>query len=96
MLLFVWGVTFAFTVQQLQGGRSPRQFFFVKKKVSWFERQGFGRGGEISSFLGELGLQLGARRNLDDLYYFFESLELPNDNLVFAQVTISYCQYWKS
>ena len=37
---------------------SSEKDFFLEKKLFWFERKGFGRGGEFSSFLGQLGTQI--------------------------------------
>ena len=43
--------------QQLSGVRSGKGLFRGKKNFFLFERKRFGRGGEFSSFLDELGLQ---------------------------------------
>ena len=49
--------------QQLSGVRSGKGLFSGKKKLFLFERKGFGRGGEISSFLEELGAHFHFQKN---------------------------------
>ena len=62
----------------------PQKTFPVEKTVL-FE--------QISLFLEELGLHFYTGTNLGILYQFFESLELPNDNLVVSRHWFSMKSY---
>ena len=69
---------------QCQGhdNNSSREFvlekdFFENKKLFLFERKGFGRGGEISSFLEELGAHFHFQKKRLCFSRFFCSLEVP-------------------
>ena len=67
-----------FFLDQINSSRDvvPLDSVFVKK-ISWFDRQGFGRGGEISSFLGELGLLFCTGKNLECFLIFRLSRASP-------------------